>query len=67
MALSVPTTSVFIEDIGMTVRDLMIIMTYSVVVFLHLVQGTTIENMIKLSKRHCSSLRSHTGIGGTKP
>ncbi|MDY4280489.1 MAG: sodium:proton antiporter [[Pasteurella] mairii] len=67
MALSVPTTSVFIEDIGMNVRDLMIIMTYSVVVFSILVQGTTIENMIKLSKEALFQRRGYTGIGGTKP
>lgn len=50
MALSIPATSAFLENIGMNVRDLFIIITYSVVLFSILIQGTTIETMIRKSK-----------------
>lgn len=52
MALSIPATSAFLENIGMIMRDLFIIITYSVVLFSILIQGTTIETMIRKSKRN---------------
>ncbi|OOR99375.1 sodium:proton antiporter [Canicola haemoglobinophilus] len=66
MALSIPTTSVFLENIGMNVRDLFIIVTYSVVLFSILVQGTTIEAMIRKSKEATLQRRGYVGLGGNK-
>ncbi|PID51256.1 MAG: sodium:proton antiporter [Pasteurellales bacterium] len=50
MALSIPPKVAFIGDTGMDVRDLILIMTYSVVMFSILVQGITIENTIAQAK-----------------
>ncbi|MDK9560216.1 sodium:proton antiporter [Gallibacterium anatis] len=48
MALSIPAKAVFVN--GTDVKDIILIMTYAVVVFSILVQGVTIEKMIKKSK-----------------
>lgn len=48
MALSIPAKTAFIGTLD--VKDLILVMTYSVVVFSILVQGVTIEKMIKKSK-----------------
>ncbi|MFC0309384.1 cation:proton antiporter [Gallibacterium trehalosifermentans] len=48
MALSLPAKTVFVN--GTDVKDIILIMTYAVVVFSILVQGVTIEKMIKKSK-----------------
>ncbi|AWX15738.1 sodium:proton antiporter [Mergibacter septicus] len=48
MALSIPAKTVFIDNID--VKDIILVMTYAVVVFSILVQGVTIEKMIKKSK-----------------
>ncbi len=50
MALSIPPKVAFIGDTGMDVRDLILIMTYSVVMFSILVQGVTIESTIAQAK-----------------
>ncbi len=50
MALSIPPKVAFIDNTGMDVRDLILIMTYSVVMFSILVQGITIENTIAQAK-----------------
>ncbi|QIW16137.1 sodium:proton antiporter [Pasteurellaceae bacterium RH1A] len=50
MALSIPAKTAYIGDTGMDVRDLILIMTYSVVMFSILVQGTTIEKSIQKAK-----------------
>ncbi|MDG6882561.1 Sodium, potassium, lithium and rubidium/H(+) antiporter [Phocoenobacter uteri] len=50
MALSIPPQTAFIGDTGMDVRDLILIMTYSVVMFSILVQGVTIEKTIQQAK-----------------
>ncbi|TCP94810.1 sodium/proton antiporter (CPA1 family) [Cricetibacter osteomyelitidis] len=49
MALSVPSGAAFIGD-GTDVRDLLLVVTYAVVMFSILVQGITIEPMIQKSK-----------------
>lgn len=48
MALSLPAKTVFVN--GTDIKDIILIMTYAVVVFSILVQGVTIEKMIKKSK-----------------
>ncbi|MDA3979500.1 MULTISPECIES: cation:proton antiporter [Gallibacterium] len=48
MALSLPAKTVFVN--GIDVKDIILVMTYAVVVFSILVQGVTIEKMIKKSK-----------------
>ncbi|EJS91379.1 hypothetical protein AAUPMC_04074, partial [Pasteurella multocida subsp. multocida str. Anand1_cattle] len=50
MALSIPKGMLYLEHIGMDVRDLLLVMTYAVVTFSILVQGSTIETMIKNPK-----------------
>ncbi|SQI49054.1 sodium/hydrogen exchanger [Pasteurella multocida] len=55
MALSIPKGMLYLEHIGMDVRDLLLVMTYAVVTFSILVQGSTIETMIKKSKRKYST------------
>ncbi|PJG85188.1 cation:proton antiporter [Conservatibacter flavescens] len=50
MALSVPKGVAFIGDSNMDVSDLILIMTYAVVMFSILIQGVTIEKMIQKSK-----------------
>ncbi|EXI62296.1 sodium:proton antiporter [Mannheimia granulomatis] len=52
MALAVPTGAVMIpsSEGNIDVRDLILLMTYSVVTFSILVQGSTVEPMIKKSK-----------------
>lgn len=62
MALSIPSGTLFIDDIGMDVRDLILVMTYAVVMFSILVQGTTIETMVKKSKEATLQRRGYTGL-----
>lgn len=50
MALSIPQGVAFIKGTDMDVRDLILLMTYAVVMFAILVQGVTIEKMIQKSK-----------------
>lgn len=50
MALSIPQGVAFINGTEMDVRDLILLMTYAVVMFSILVQGVTIEKLIKKSK-----------------
>ena len=50
MALSIPAGKFFIEGLNMDVRDLILGMTYAVVTFSILVQGATIEKMIRQAK-----------------
>ncbi|WP_373766224.1 cation:proton antiporter [Glaesserella sp.] len=50
MALSIPAKTVFVGN-GIDVKDLILVMTYSVVMFSILVQGTTIEPIIRKSKQ----------------
>ncbi len=49
MALSIPAKTAYAN--GIDVKDLILVMTYSVVMFSILVQGTTIEPMIRKSKQ----------------
>lgn len=49
MALSIPSKTAFIN--GIDVKDLVLVMTYSVVMFSILVQGSTVEPMIRKSKQ----------------
>lgn len=49
MALSIPSKTAFVGE-GIDVRDLILVMTYSVVMFSILVQGVTIEKSIQKSK-----------------
>lgn len=50
MALSIPSGVAFIEGTDKDVRDLILLMTYAVVMFSILVQGVTIEKMIQKAK-----------------
>lgn len=49
MALSIPSKTAFVE--GIDIKDLVLVMTYSVVMFSILVQGSTVEPMIRKSKQ----------------
>ncbi|OOF42629.1 sodium:proton antiporter [Rodentibacter rarus] len=66
MALSIPMGQFHIEGLNMDVRDLILGMTYAVVTFSILVQGTTIENMIRKSKEIIIRERGYAGIGLAK-
>lgn len=65
MALSIPSSGI-IESVGMDVHDLLLIMTYAVVMFSILVQGTTIETMIAKSKEATLQRRGYVGLGVNK-
>ncbi|MDU8925525.1 sodium:proton antiporter [Pasteurellaceae bacterium LIM206] len=49
MALSIPAKKVYVDSVD--VRDLILVMTYAVVTFSILVQGSTVEPMISKSKK----------------
>ncbi|MFZ7171189.1 cation:proton antiporter [Avibacterium volantium] len=62
MALSIPVGSLYIPKIGMNVRDLLLVMTYAVVMFSILVQGTTIETIVRKSKEATLQARGYVGL-----
>lgn len=66
MALAIPTGTVMISSSegNLDVRDLILLMTYSVVTFSILVQGSTIEPMIKKSKLEDPRRRAFNKLGG---
>ncbi|EGP02038.1 hypothetical protein GEW_02328 [Pasteurella multocida subsp. gallicida str. Anand1_poultry] len=66
MALSIPKGMLYLEHIGMDVRDLLLVMTYAVVTFSILVQGSTIETMIKKSKESILHQRGYVGLHQNK-
>ncbi|ARB74620.1 TPA: cation:proton antiporter [Pasteurella multocida] len=66
MALSIPKGMLYLEHIGMDVRDLLLVMTYAVVTFSILVQGSTIETMIKKSKESILHQRGYVGLHPNK-
>ncbi|HDR1932713.1 TPA: sodium:proton antiporter [Pasteurella multocida] len=66
MALSIPKDMLYLEHIGMDVRDLLLVMTYAVVTFSILVQGSTIETMIKKSKESILHQRGYVGLHPNK-
>ncbi|OOF59161.1 cation:proton antiporter [Rodentibacter genomosp. 2] len=66
MALSIPMGQSYIEGLNMDVRDLILGMTYAVVTFSILVQGTTIESMIRKSKEVIMRERGYVGVGLAK-
>ncbi|HDR1091277.1 TPA: sodium:proton antiporter [Pasteurella multocida] len=66
MALSIPKGMLCLEHIGMDVRDLLLVMTYAVVTFSILVQGSTIETMIKKSKESILHQRGYVGLHPNK-
>ncbi|HDR1102375.1 cation:proton antiporter [Pasteurella multocida] len=66
MALSIPKGMLYLEHIGMGVRDLLLVMTYAVVTFSILVQGSTIETMIKKSKESILHQRGYVGLHPNK-
>ena len=66
MALSIPMGKFYIEGLNMDVRDLILGMTYAVVTFSILVQGTTIEGMIRKSKEVIMRERGYVGVGLAK-
>ncbi|ABR73964.1 sodium:proton antiporter [Actinobacillus succinogenes] len=68
MALSIPTGAGFITggEVKLDVRDVIILMTYTVVTFSILVQGTTIENMIKKSKCADPVHEAYVKLGASK-
>lgn len=66
MALSIPSNKIFLESVGMDLHDLMVIMTYAVVLFAILVQGTTIEKMIRNAKQATMIQRGYVGLNGKK-
>ncbi|MGR3807949.1 sodium/proton antiporter, CPA1 family (TC 2.A.36) [Pasteurella testudinis DSM 23072] len=51
MALSIPAQTAMIGDTNLDVRDVILVMTYAVVMFSILVQGLTIEKMIQQAKK----------------
>ncbi|GLR75777.1 cation:proton antiporter [Aliivibrio sifiae] len=51
MALAIPSGILVIPDKNIDVREIILVMTYSVVVFSILVQGSTITNMIEKAKK----------------
>lgn len=51
MALSIPANIAYIDNTIIDVRDVILIMTYAVVMFSILVQGVTIEKMIESAKK----------------
>ena len=59
MALSIPAGAAFIPCTQTDVRDLILVMTYAVVLFSILVQGSSIESMIIKSKRVEPSKSEH--------
>lgn len=66
MALSIPKGTLYLAHIGMDVRDILLVMTYAVVTFSILVQGTTIEKMIKKSKETVLHQRGYVGLNPHK-
>ncbi|OOF62124.1 sodium:proton antiporter [Rodentibacter sp. Ppn85] len=66
MALSIPMGQSYIEGLNMDVRDLILGMTYAVVTFSILIQGTTIESMIRKSKEVIMRERGYVGVGLAK-
>lgn len=62
MALSIPVGTLYLPSIGMNIRDLLLVMTYAVVMFSILVQGTTIETMVKKSKEATLQARGYVGL-----
>lgn len=66
MALSIPKGTLYLEHIGMDVRDILLVMTYAVVTFSILVQGTTIEKMIKKSKETVLHQRGYVDLNPHK-
>ncbi len=66
MALSIPSDQIFVKSIGMDLHDLLVIMTYAVVLFAILVQGTTIETMIRKSKESTLAERGYVNLNGKK-
>ncbi|MFK3558253.1 cation:proton antiporter [Pasteurella multocida] len=66
MALSIPKGMLYLDHIGMDVRDLLLVMTYAVVTFSILVQGSTIETMIKKSKESILQKRGYVGLHPNK-
>ena len=66
MALSIPMGKFYIEGLNMDVRDLILGMTYAVVTFSILVQGMTIETMIRKSKEVIMRQRGYVGVGLAK-
>ncbi len=66
MALSIPSGQFYIEGLEMDVRDLILGMTYAVVAFSILIQGMTIETLIRKSKEATMRERGYTGIGLAK-
>ncbi|OOF78185.1 sodium:proton antiporter [Rodentibacter caecimuris] len=66
MALSIPMGQSYIEGLNMDVRDLILGMTYAVVMFSILVQGMTIESMIRKSKEVIMRERGYVGVGLAK-
>ncbi|HDX1027155.1 cation:proton antiporter [Pasteurella multocida] len=66
MSLSIPKGMLYLEHIGMDVRDLLLVMTYAVVTFSILVQGSTIETMIKKSKESILHQRGYIGLHPNK-
>lgn len=50
MALSIPKGAAFIGDTGIDIHDLLLVLTYAVVMFSILVQGVSIEKIIQQSK-----------------
>ncbi|MDG2960757.1 sodium:proton antiporter [Bisgaard Taxon 10/6] len=68
MALSIPSGVGFVIGDGMKldVRDVIILMTYTVVTFSILIQGTTIESMIKKSKYVDPVHEAYVKLGAAK-
>ncbi len=64
MALSIPSNTIYLSSIRMDLHDLLVIMTYAVVLFAILVQGTTIETMVRKSKESTLIQRGYVNLNG---
>ncbi len=64
MALSIPSDRITLPSIGMDLHDLLVVMTYTVVLFAILIQGTTIEAMIRKSKESTLTERGYINLNG---
>ncbi|MCX9564804.1 sodium:proton antiporter, partial [Vibrio cholerae] len=67
MALSIPTGIMVIPEKLIDVKELILVMTYAVVVFSILVQGSTITPMIEKAKKTEKAMQAELNTEGTQP
>lgn len=67
MALSIPSGVMVIPDKLIDVKEIILVMTYAVVVFSILVQGSTITPMIEKAKRAEKDLQAEMNTDNQSP